>query len=189
MSKEKEELDTQESQDEETQSDEDTGKSDEGESDEPDYKALYEELKPKYEKAKHDKNGLLKKVSLKSQPKEVSSSISEERLDKLELRMLDPDLTNEQVQEILLIKKAKGLSDAKSAYENPLIQSWLTTAKSDSEKKAKINRAIPRAQGKTSVDNSTKKTLQHNDNWLKSMPHESTDEVAKILEEHFFGNK
>lgn len=194
MSDENELLENSETLEEETeelsevdQSEEDNGESTEGEEDEPDYKALYE-------KEKSMRQGLVKKlqVKTKSQPKEASqsaSAYSEERLDRLELRQLDPDLTAEQIQEILLIKKAKGLSDVTKAYENPMVQSWLTNAKSESEQKAKVKKAIPKAQGKTSVSEPQKTTLKKSDNWLKEIPRESTDDVAKILEEHFFGNQ
>lgn len=166
--------------------DEDTGNSDEGESEEPDYKALYE-------KEKSMRQGLVKKLQVskvvKSQPKEVSqSTYSEERLDKLELRQLDPDLTAEQIQEILLIKKAKGFNDVSQAYENPMVQSWLATSKAESEHKDKVKRAIPKAQSKTSVSAPAKTTLNKSSNWLKNMPSESTEDVAKIIEETFFGN-
>lgn len=168
------------------QSDEDTGESDEGEADEPDYKALYE-------KEKAMRQGLVKKLQVtkvKSQPKEaIQPAYSEERLDKLELRQLDPDLTADQIQEILLIKKAKGLNDITKAYDNPMVQSWLATARADAELKGKVKKAIPKAQGKASVSEPSRTTLKHNTNWLKDIPKESTEDVAKIIEETFFGNK
>jgi len=168
------------------QSDEDTGEEETGESSEPDYKALYE-------KEKSMRQGLVKKLQVskvKSQPKEVSQpTFSEERLDKLELRQIDPDLTAEQIQEIILIKKAKGLTDVTKAYDNPMVQSWLTSARSESEHKDRVKKAIPKAQGKSVISEPQRTSLKHNNNWLKNMPKESTEDVAKIIEDTFFGNK
>jgi len=170
---------------EESQSEEDTGEEETGEASEPDYKALYE-------KEKSMRQGLVKKLQVskvKSQPKEVSQpTFSEERLDKLELRQIDPDLTAEQIQEIILIKKAKGLTDVTKAYENPMVQSWLTSARSESEHKDRVKKAIPKAQGKSVISEPQRTSLKHNNNWLKNMPKESTEDVAKIIEETFFGN-
>lgn len=173
---------------EESQSEEDTGEEESGESSEPDYKALYE-------KEKSMRQGLVKKLQVskvKSQPRETSqpvSALSEERLDKLELRQIDPDLTADQIQEILTIKKAKGLADVTKAYENPMVQSWLTSVRAESEHKDRVKKAIPKAQSKSAVSEPQRTTLKHNSNWLKDIPKESTEDVAKIIEETFFGNK
>jgi hypothetical protein len=97
-----------------------------------------EEVKAKYEKARADKNGLLKKV--KTKPAQGDT----DRYDRLELRILDKDLTADQISEILTYSKAKGIT-ADEAYNSRIIQSFLKEAKEDAERERKLKEATPKA--------------------------------------------
>ena len=156
---------------------------------EPDYKTLYE-------KEREMRQGLVGKVKKLSETKgeepksqtPSSSNYSEERLDKLELRQIDKDLTAEQTEEILTIKKAKGLSDVSDAYNHPMIQSYLKSVRETENKQQATEKAIPKTQGGSTVAESQPRRVNQSRDWLKQLPGDATDEVAEALKDRFFPN-
>ncbi len=186
-----EDVQPQETEQEETPDfQEEEGEDTPGEGEETtDYKALYEDLLPKYEQTKKDKNGLLNKVSKVTKKSQPTSGISDERLDKLELRQIDSNLTADQIQDILVIKKAKGLDDVTEAYQNPMVQSFLKDFRATQEKKDKVNKATPKAQGGSAVSSGGAKRLpSQNKDWLNKLPGKGDDAVVNELQERFFAN-
>lgn len=147
-------------------------------------------LQRELEETRRDKNGLIKKVnalekSSKPSPTPTVSANEAERLDRLELRMLDPKLTSEQIQEILLIKKAKGLADVSDAYSSPMIQTWLSQSRTEKETDDKVRKAIPKAQRNMTSQPQEKKPsgVKYNNNWVQEIPSDNTRAIAKMLEE------
>jgi signal recognition particle GTPase len=160
---------------------------------EPDYKALFE-------KEQAMRQGLVKKVKaleksqapIKSEEKSVSSNSSDEKFDKLELKMLDKDLTEEQVKEILTIKKAKGVDDVGSIYQSSLVQSWLKEERSKVEKEQRINNNTPKSQNKNvAPPTNQSRTLPKADgDWAAKLPPNPTiEEISGVLEDGFFGDE
>lgn len=163
----------------------------------------YESLKQKYEEEKRQRQGLVDKVKKMEQEikgnqgeekqgqAESSSNLSEERLDKIELKQVDPNLNQDEMKEILTIKKAKGLQEATDAYNDPVAQAFLKDVRAQEEKKGKTEQAAPNTQpnnASASGDNSPKLKTQSK-NWNESLPGDSTEEMAKVLKERYFGNK
>lgn len=162
----------------------------------------YESLKQKYEEEKKQRQGLVDKVKKMEQElkgnrgeeqgqAESSSNLSEERLDKIELKQLDPNLNQDEMKEILTIKKAKGLQDASDAYNDPVAQAFLKDVRAQEQKKSSTEQAAPNTQpnnASTSGDESPRLKTQSK-NWNESLPGDSTEEMAKVLEERYFGNK
>lgn len=196
MSYENEGLEPQENQDElyeqltPSQEEEDSFGSDDAE--ESEIKKVIRER----DEARRDKNGLITKVNalekaLKPSPKPQVSFSENERLDKLELRMLDKDLTSEQIQDILLIKKAKGLTDVSEAYSHPMVRSWLTSSRSEKETDDKVRKAIPKAQRNMTSQPQEKKQLgiKYNKNWVQEIPSDNTRLVAQMLEESLLSDE
>lgn len=196
MSYENEGLEPQENQDElyeqltPSQEEEDSIGSDDAE--ESEIKKVIRER----DEARRDKNGLITKVNalekaLKPSPKPQVSFSENERLDKLELRMLDKDLTSEQIQDILLIKKAKGLTDVSEAYSHPMVRSWLTSSRSEKETDDKVRKAIPKAQRNMTSQPQEKKQLgiKYNKNWVQEIPSDNTRLVAQMLEESLLSDE
>lgn len=161
---------------------------------EPDYKTLYQ-------KEKEMRQGLVNKVKKltenkgeegeeKSQTQPESGGYSEDRLDKIELRQLDPDLTSEQADEILTIKKAKGLSDVSDAYNNPISQAFLKQVREQQGKKENVDNSVPKTQNQSNVSSDEPRRLpKQNKDWLeKKPPRDNTNEMAQYLKERFFGD-
>jgi len=151
---------------------------------EPDYKALYE-------KEKEMRQGLVRKVEklTKQGKSSISPTIDDTRLDKIELRQLQPDLTAEEIENILTIKKAKGYSDVGQTLEDPLIKAFLKESREQREKKEKVNKAIPKPSKGSSVSSPTSKSVPINKskNWAEQIPKGAdTQQVAEFLEERFF---
>jgi hypothetical protein len=188
MSEFNEELEPQETQDEQlapSEEEEDSSGSDDTE-EESEVTRLQREL----EETRRDKNGLIKKVTAlektsRPSPKPQVSANENERLDRLELRMLDKDLTSEQIQDILLIKKAKGLTDVSEAYSHPMVSSWLTSSRSEKETDDKIRKATPKAQRNMTSQPQEKKItgIKYNKDWVQEIPSDNTRKVAQMLEE------
>lgn len=187
MSEFNEELEPQETQDDYESNpsieDDSTEADDSGESE-------VARLQRELEETRRDKNGLIKKVNAlektsKPSPTPQVSANEAERLDRLELRMLDSKLTSEQIQEILLIKKAKGLTDVSDAYSSPMIQTWLSQSRTDKETDDKVRKAIPKAQrNMTSQPQEKKQTgIKYNKDWIQEIPSDNTRLVAQMLEE------
>lgn len=202
MENDNELLDTQNQEEEtyeetEETSEETSSEDDKGETSE-DYKALYEKEKQAHEKEKAMRQGMVSKLKAlttkKSEPK-VQPTVQPadtDRLDRLELRQIDPNLTAEQVKEILLTKKTRGLSDAIDAYNHPIIQSWLkderakaSEEKAKTEQKEKIEKATPKTQGGGTSSSPARQTL--NKEWSKGMG-SNLQEVASILEKEILGS-
>jgi len=193
MSEFNEELEPQETQDEyeDTPSNEDDseGSDDSGESE-------VARLQRELEETRRDKNGLIKKVNAlektsKPSPTPTVSANEAERLDRLELRMLDSKLTSEQIQEILLIKKAKGLADVSDAYSSPMIQTWISQSRSDKETDDKVRKAIPKAQRNMTSQPQEKKQngIKYNKDWIQEIPSDNTRSVAQMLEESILADE
>lgn len=192
MSELNEELEPQEDQDEyestPSHEDDSEGTDDSGESE-------VARLQRELEETRRDKNGLIKKVSAlektsKPSPKPTVSNESE-RLDRMELRMLDSKLTSEQIQEILLIKKAKGLADVSDAYSSPMIQTWLSQSRTEKETDDKVRKAIPKAQRNMTSQPQEKKQngIRYNKDWIQEIPSDNTRSVAQMLEESILADE
>ena len=150
----------------------------EGEDDEVDYRALYE-------KEKEQRQGLVKKVSVLKKKSQSSPQADNERLDKIELRQLNPNLTAEQANSILKLKKANGGS-VEEAYNDPMVQAFISAENAKKEKTEKVANATPKTQSGSSVDaNAGKFNISHSKDWLKQLPGDNTMEVAKALEDAF----
>lgn len=147
-----------------------------------------EALKGELETVRKDKNGLLRKLDKvsKSKPKTVATVESTERLDKLELRQLDNELTKDQIVDILTIKEAKGYADVSDAYEDPMVQAFLEKSRASSEKQEKINKAIPRTTGRStgSVSKPARLGNQSKD-WGKQIPTMTTQEAQELIADRF----
>lgn len=149
-----------------------------------------ETLKAKLNEVTRDKNGLIKKVNALTRSSNPTSQApvapaESERLDKLELQMIDSKLTSEQKQEILLIKNAKGLADVSEAYNLPMVQSWLKESRTDRETDDKIRKATPKAQRSMTSQPQDKKTsgIKYNKDWVQEIPSDNTRAIAQMLEE------
>lgn len=192
MSEFNEELEPQETQDEyestPSQEEDSEGSDDSGESE-------VERLQRELEETRRDKNGLIKKVNAlekTSKPSPTPTASNEtERLDRMELRMLDSKLTSEQIQEILLIKKAKGLTDVSDAYSNPMIQTWLSQSRTDKDTDDKVRKAIPKAQRNMTSQPQEKKQngIRYNKDWIQEIPSDNTRSVAQMLEESILADE
>lgn len=185
------ETDEVENQEEEEETSEETSEeSEEGES-ETDYKALYEKEKKAKEKEMTMRQGMVKKLQAltttkKSEPTiQKESSSDTDRLDRLELRQIDDKLTAEEIKEILVTKKTRGLSDAVEAYNLPMVQAWLKETRASTEKKEKIEKAIPKTQGGGSNSQPARQNIKKE--WSKGMG-SNLQEVASILEKEILGN-
>jgi hypothetical protein len=153
---------------------EDFGDDTNGEGEQPDVEALRQELaetKEKLEKATKDKNGILAK--LKTAKQDVKTPDYSERLDKMELRSLDKELTRENVAEVLTYAKAKGIT-IEQAYNSSLIQAYLKADKTEKEEEDKLKKATPKASNRGQVSSGYKKYERTNDG------------LAKMLEEQVF---
>lgn len=153
-------------------------------------------LQRELEETRRDKNGLIKKVTAlektsRPSPTPQVSANEAERLDRLELRMLDSKLTSEQIQEILLIKKAKGLTDVSDAYSNPMIQTWLSQSRTEKETDDKVRKAIPKAQRNMTSQPTDKKPsgIKYNKDWVQEIPSDNTRVVAQMLEESILADE
>jgi len=134
---------------------------------------------------KEQRRGLSKKV--KAVKKAKPQSNSDERLDKLELRQIDGDLSSEQISDILLIKNTKGLDNVNDAYKEPMVQAFLNAERSKNDKRQKIDKAVPFSQNRNAGTVKTKKGVSNGGrDWIKKMPSENTQEVADVLTERFF---
>ena len=194
---ENEDAQTQEDEQDESQDSNDEGVGEDTQGDEGEdtnYQSLYEqtqaelkEVTDKYEQARNDKNGLLRKVNKVKDSKSQPSNLSDERLDKLELRQLDPSLSTTLMQDVLLVKTAKGYSEITDAYNDPMIQSYINDVRESEGKKEKVNKAMPKAQGGSSVSPGGSKQLpSQSKDWLKKLPGKNDDQVANELQERFF---
>ena len=136
--------------------------------------------------------GKLKRVTTKLQKQKEAPVrepvIADERLDKIELRQLDPDLTPEQISEILTIKKAKGYGDATEALNDPMIKAYLSTLRAEQATEQKISGAIPRPSTKSASSVPPPKTTLNKagSDWVNAVPKGSTDEeLGSFLSERF----
>jgi len=173
-----------------TETTDDTGEN--GEVD-VDTSAIQEANKKLFERAKKAEaklENLQKSLKSQSTPKAPTPSLDLERLDKLELRMLDKDLSAEQVTDILLLKNAKGLADVSEAYNHPMIQTWLQQTRSEKAKDDSIKKATPKAQRSVAPSGETKKgvELSKSKNWVEKLPSDNLDAVAQALTENFFAD-
>lgn len=153
-------------------------------------------LQRELEETRRDKNGLIKKVNAlektsRPSPTPQVSANEAERLDRLELRMLDSKLTSEQIQEILLIKKAKGLTDVSDAYSSPMIQTWLSQSRTEKETDDKVRKAIPKAQRNMTSQPQEKKQngIRYSKDWIQEIPSDNTRSVARMLEESILADE
>jgi hypothetical protein len=170
-----EELDTSTNQEEESQ--EDSGQDfDEGIEEQPDVdaiKAELEETRQKLERATADKNGLLKKLD---RQKPQTQSADNDRLDSLELRILDKDLTSDQAREVLNYKKATGKS-LEEAYKSPVMQAFLKAEREVAEQERKIKESTPKANNKGTI--SSKNTMHQKPDSLEDWGKYLEDTVLK----------
>jgi len=133
---------------------------------------------------KDQRRGLSKKVKQgKARPSTFQDS---DRLDRLELRQLDSELSADQIVDILTIKKAKGIEDVNDAYNEPMVQALLDKTRSEQGKKDRIDKAVPSSQGRNAESTGGSRTVSNSKNWVKEMPKESTEDVANALNERFF---
>jgi hypothetical protein len=156
--------------------------------DEVDYKSLYEQEKARADKEAEMRRGLVSKVK-QTKTQTNTPAYDDARLDKIELRQLDKDLTSEQVDEILTYKKAKGV-DVYQAYSSSLIQAFLKDQRANKEQEEKINKATPRASNRSAVTNNNEpQRLKTDNNWVKNPPpnpDRSVDKVAEEIQKRFF---
>jgi len=144
-----------------------------------------EELKKENEDLKEQRRGLSKKV--KAVKKAKPQSNSDERLDRLELRQIDSDLSSEQISDILLIKNTKGLENVNDAYKEPMVQAFLDAERAKNDKKQKIDKAIPSSQNQNAGSvKSSRRVSNNNKDWVKKMPSDNTQDVADELTKRFF---
>lgn len=164
------------------------GEDHEGDGDEPDYKALYEKAQEDLEKTRKDKNGLLAKLGRQKEAKPKSQDDS--RLDRLELLQIDRDLTDDQINEALTIKRAKGYSTAREAYGDGMFSAFLNSQRAAMENDNKIANATPNPdkkggsapQAKASPTNSSR-------DWAKEIPKNADlNDVADALADRFLSD-
>lgn len=193
MSEFNEELEPQENLDDHES---DTSNEDDSEGSDDSGESEVARLQRELEETRRDKNGLIKKVNAlektsRPSPKPQASSNESERLDRMELRMLDSKLTSEQIQEILLIKKAKGLTDVSDAYSSPMIQTWLSQSRTDKETDDKVRKAIPKAQRNMTSQPTDKKPsgIKYNKDWVQEIPSDNTRVVAQMLEDSILSDE
>lgn len=136
--------------------------------------------------------GKLKRVTTKLQKQKETPvkepAIADERLDKIELRQLDPSLTPEQISEVLTIKKAKGYGDASEALNDPMVKAYLSTLRAEQATEQKINSAIPRPSTKSASSVPPPKTTINKvgSDWVNTVPKGSTnEELGSYLSERF----
>ncbi len=168
----------------------DAGQNSQEGGEETDYKALYE-------KEKEMRQGLVSKVKKLTETrqeeessqkgKSSESSGSEDRLDKIELRQLDPNLTSDQMEDVLTIKKAKGLSDVSEAYQHPMVKAYINEQRQQTDKQQKTEQATPKTQNQSNVpSNEPQRLSRQNKDWLSKSPgRDNTEEMAKHLKERF----
>lgn len=114
-------------------------------------------------------------------------ALPDDRLDKIELRQLDPSLTPEQITEVLLIKQAKGYSDASQALGDPLVKAFLSSVRSETQKEEAINRAMPKPSTKVASVPPSKPGFQKTGaDWVNNAPNGiPVTKLADILSEGY----